>query len=423
MVQPQTTNWSGEARRRLKLCGCGIPVDYQSLLNPGSSCGLQIPYSNPFHRPCKIVILTRTARSLLHPDFIMDIQQVAKRAGVSTATVSRVLNGSPKVRKETSERVRRVIDELNYVPNNSARNLRIGRSQLYGLIVSDIKNPFFPDLIDQFESLAAARGIDVIFTHTNYDSERLATCIRRLVERNVDGIAIMTSEVDEQALRIATGRNVPVVLLNQPSLRESYGTVLVDYTRGYREAVEHLKKLGHRNIVFLTGPAELSSVRRRQKAFEAAAKKCGSSVRDEQFILGDMRVEGGRTAMESLLQRKPRPTAVVAANDLMAIGAMQAAMAAGLHVPEEISIIGFDDLPLATIMHPQLTTIHLSRHEIAGEAFEQLLQMHRKEPGHAQRPERKVHPRLIVRESTGPAPSLIRNRIKKLLVSNARPKA
>ena len=345
----------------------------------------------------------------------MDIQQVAKRAGVSTATVSRVLNGSPKVREETSQRVRRVIDELNYVPNTSARNLRIGRSKLYGLVVSDIKNPFFPDLIDHFEALAASRGIDVVFTHTNYDSQRLATCIRRLVERNVDGIAVMTSEVDEQALKIATQRKIPVVLLNQPSLKDIYKTVLIDYTRGYSEAVEHLKKLGHKNLVFLTGPSELSSVRRRQKAFETAAKKCGIPVRDKQHLLGDMRVEGGRTAMENLLVRKPRPTAVVAANDLMAIGAMQAALAAGLRVPEDISIVGFDDLPIATIMHPQLTTIHLSRHEIAGEAFEQLTHLHQKQPSRAHRADRRVYPRLIVRESTGPAPSVLRARIKKLL--------
>ncbi len=345
----------------------------------------------------------------------MDIQQVAKRAGVSTATVSRVLNGSPKVREETSEHVRRIIDELNYVPNNSARNLRIGRSKLYGLIVSDIKNPFFPDLIDQFEALAASHGIDVVFTHTNYDSERLATCIRRLVERNVDGIAIMTSEVDEQALKIATQRKVPFVLLNQPSLREDYSTIQVDYSKGYREAMEHLKKLGHRNVAFLAGPPELDSVRRRKKAFETAAKRCGIPVREKQFLVGDMRVEGGRAAMECLLQRKPRPTAVVAVNDLMAVGAMQAAMAVGLRVPEDISIVGFDDLPIATIMHPQLTTIHLSRHEIAGEAFEQLTHLHQSEPSQVPRPDRRVHPRLIVRESTGPAPSVLRTRLQKPL--------
>lgn len=333
----------------------------------------------------------------------MDIQQVAKRAGVSTATVSRVLNGSPKVRDKTSEHVRRVIAELNYVPNNSARNLRTGRSEFFGLIVSDIKNPFFPDLIDHFEGLAAAQGIDVIFTHTNYDSERLATCVRRLVERNVDGIAVMTSEVDEPALELATQRKIPLVLLNQSLLQSKYSNVLVDYTRGYREAVKHLTDLGHRNIVFLTGPQDLSSVQRRQTAFESAAKKYGIRIREEQFIAGDMRVEGGRAAMETLLRGNVRPTALVAANDLMAVGALQAAAAAALRVPEDISIIGFDDLPLAAMMHPQLTTIHLSRKEIATGAFEQLRHLHQNRTIITPHVNTKVYPRLIIRGSTARA--------------------
>jgi LacI family transcriptional regulator len=339
----------------------------------------------------------------------MDIQQVARRAGVSTATVSRVLNGSSKVREETSERVRQIIAELNYVPNTSARNLRIGRSELYGLIVSDIKNPFFPDLIDHFEALAAAQGIDVVFTHTNYDSQRLATCVRRLVERNVDGIAVMTSEVDEEALQLATRRHIPVVLLNQSSLNSKYSNVFVDYTRGYREAVQYLVQLGHKNILFLTGPKDLSSVMRRQNAFEKAAKKYKIQLGEKQLLVGDMRVEGGRAAMESILQRKPRPTALVAANDLMAIGALQAAIAAGLNVPKDLSIMGFDDLPLATIMHPQLTTIHLSRHEIAAEAFAQLLQLRPKQGSMDPRHEAKVHPKLVIRQSTGPAASRARS--------------
>lgn len=344
----------------------------------------------------------------------MDIQQVARQAGVSTATVSRVLNGSSKVREETSERVRQIIAELNYVPNTSARNLRIGRSELYGLIVSDIKNPFFPDLIDHFEALAAAQGIDVVFTHTNYDRQRLATCVRRLVERNVDGIAVMTSEVDETMLQVATRRHIPIVLLNQPSLNSQYSNVLVDYTRGYREAVEHLAGLGHQDIVFLTGPESLSSVARRRKAFENAARKYRIVSGERQLLMGDMRVEGGRAAIESILLRKVRPTALVAANDLMAIGALQAAHAAGMNVPKDISIIGFDDLPLATIMHPQLTTIQLSRHEIAAEAFAQLGHLRQKQMSDALRPEKKVHPRLVIRESTGPAASRTRSRIHRV---------
>lgn len=334
----------------------------------------------------------------------MDIQQVAKRAGVSTATVSRVLNGSPKVREETAEHVRSIIAELNYVPNTSARNLRIGRSELFGLVVSDIKNPFFPDLIDQFEALAAAQGIDVVFTHTNYSSQRLTTCIRRLMERNVDGIAVMTSEADESALHLANQSRIPVVLLNQPSLKARYSNILVDYTLGYRQAVEHLKALGHQNIVFLTGPGNLESVRRRQMAYAAAAKQCKILFDARHTIVGDLRVEGGRAAMETILRLKPRPTALVAANDLMAIGALQAVTAAGLNVPHDISILGFDDLPLATIMNPQLTTIHLSRHEIATEAFLRLMHLHQNQQPSAPRPDRKVHPSLVIRGSTGPAP-------------------
>lgn len=332
----------------------------------------------------------------------MDILQVSKRAGVSTATISRVLNGSPKVRKETSERVRKVIAELNYVPNNSARNLRIGRSEMFGLIVSDIKNPFFPELIDHFEALAAAQNIDVVFTHTNYSSQRLANCMQRLVERNVDGIAVMTSEVDETALRIAKQRRIPLVLLNQPALGSTYSNVLVDYARGYREAVEHLVKLGHRNIAFLSGPDELSSVRRRRKAFETAAKKYGIATGDQYVIPGDLKVEGGRAALQMLLHRKPRPTALVSANDLMAIGALLAATAAGLNVPKDLSIVGFDDLPLATLTHPQLTTIHLSRQEIAAEAFSQLVRLVQKKDAGGAGIVHKVYARLVVRESTGP---------------------
>lgn len=337
----------------------------------------------------------------------MNMQQVARQAGVSTATVSRVLNGSSKVREEVSERIRRIIAELNYIPNTSARNLRIGSSELYGLIVSDIKNPFFPDLIDHFEALAAAQGIDVVFTHTNYDSQRLATCVRRLVARNVDGIAVMTSEVDETALQLAVQHRVPVVLLNQPSLKSRYSNVLVDYARGYREAVEHLKELGHLDIIFLTGPEVLSSVMRRQKAFEKAARKYGIPCGGKQLFVGDMRLEGGRDAMERILLCKPRPTALVAANDLMAIGAMQAATAAGLNVPNDISIIGFDDLPLAILMHPQLTTIHLSRHEIAAKAFAQLGQLRQKQGSDAPHRDKKVHPKLVIRKSTGRVPDVL----------------
>ena len=329
----------------------------------------------------------------------MDILQVAKRANVSTATVSRVLNGFPGVRPKTLARVRRAIDDLNYVPNPNARSLRVGRTRLFGLIVSDVNNPFFPELIDAFESLAVAEGIEVIFTHTNYDPERLHRCVRRMIERNVDAIALMTSEIEEKSLRQATRAGVPLVLMNQRKLIGKYPNVLVEYATGFREALDHLLALGHRDIGFIAGPQSLNSARGRMEAFKAALKTHGLPLRAEWVAVGDMRVEGGRAAMDRLLACRPRPAAIVASNDLMAVGALQAAHEAKVRVPQELSLIGFDDVPIAAMVHPALTTIRHPRREVAARAFAALQQALRGE-----KPVANVilHPHLVVRDSTGP---------------------
>ena len=329
----------------------------------------------------------------------MDIVQVAKRANVSTATVSRVINGFPGVREKTSARVRKAIAEMNYVPNTNARNLRVGRTRLFGLIVSDINNPFFPELIDAFESLAAAQGIEVIFTHTNYDPERLHNCIRRLIERNVDAIAVMTSEVEEAALQQAVVAGVPLVLMNQRELAGKYPDVLVDYSAGFKEALVHLLALGHTNIGFIAGPQTLNSARGRKDAFRAALKSHGLHVRAEWIAIGSMRVEGGRMAMEKLLSTQPSPTAVITTNDLMAVGALQAAHAAHIRVPKNLSIIGFDDLPIACMVHPPLSTIRLPRNEVAERAFASL---QRTLQGGENVPFVPVQPHLVIRSSTAP---------------------
>lgn len=329
----------------------------------------------------------------------MDIQQVAKRARVSTATVSRVINGSPNVREETVARVRKVISDLNYVPNNHARNLRVGSARMFGLIVSDINNPFFPELIDAFEALATNHRIDVIFTHTNYDSKRLHSCIRRMVERNVDAIAVMTSEVDAEALEMASKR-VPIVLMNQPVFARRYRNVPVEYETGFSEAFAHLRSLGHRDIGFIAGPLSFSSAKRRHAAWVQAINRQKLRVHKDWVITGDMRVEGGEQAMHRLLELPVRPTAVLTTNDLMAIGALQATFHAGVRVPTDISIVGFDDLPIASMVVPQLTTIQLPRREIAARAFASLLQATR---DGAKTECDVVHPRLVIRKSTGQA--------------------
>jgi LacI family transcriptional regulator len=277
------------------------------------------------------------------------------------------------VSDETSARVREVIAELSYVPNNHARNLRVGSARMFGLIVSDINNPFFPELIDAFEAMATQHGIDVIFTHTNYDPQRLHSCIRRMVERNVDAIAVMTSEVDERALELASAR-VPLVLMNQPAYAKLYRNVPVEYATGFKEALEHLLSLGHIDIGFIAGPSTLSSAKRRHEEWALAMKRHKLRVRPQWVVTGDLRVPGGDRAMQDLMSMSPRPTAVLTSNDLMAVGALQAAMHAGLRIPADVSIIGFDDLPIASMVVPQLTTIRLPRREIAARAFTSLLQ-------------------------------------------------
>ncbi len=278
--------------------------------------------------------------------------------------------------------------------------LRTGRSQLFGLIVSDINNPFFPELIDNFESLARSRNIDVIFTHTNYNVHRLGDCITRLIERNVDGIAICTSETNHEALIGIARRNIPFVLLNQDGSQTPFKNIYVDHKAGAVQAIDHLYRLGHRRIAFIAGPREFDSTRARQRAFIAAMGKFGLEVRDDWVIQGNLHPTSGKAAMDQLMSEKSRPTAVFCTNDLMAFGALRAAHERDLSVPEDVSLVGFDNLPVCEMVSPSLTSVDIPRHEIASHAFHLLV-------GGTDRDQGKVRIKtsLVVRRSSGKAPA------------------
>lgn len=327
----------------------------------------------------------------------MDIFAVARRAGLSTATVSRVLNGSDKVREATAARVKAAIADLGYMPNPNARTLRTGRSNLLGVIVSDIRNPFFPDLIEHFESLAAQHGQDVITSNTQYSSERLLSGVRRFLERGVDGLAILTSEVSPEVLDLLRSSTLNVVLLNQPDAAEALPTVIVDYEKGFAEALSHLTMLGHRRVGFVAGPHSLSSARRRRAAFLAAVRSCNVSFRDEWILEGDHRLTGGRIAAETYFSMQNAPTAMICSNDMTALGFMETASRLGKRLPEDVSLVGFDDLFVCEVVHPALTTLHLSRREIATRAFF-ALQMNREQRQAA--PRHVIYPFLVPRAST-----------------------
>jgi LacI family transcriptional regulator len=331
----------------------------------------------------------------------MDIRQVAKRAGVSTATVSRTINNQHQVKPGTARRVWKAIEELKYFPNIQARSLVSGRSRMVGLIVSDITNPFFPELVKGFEDAASGQGYEVLLSNTEYDSARMATGVRRMLERKVDAVAIMTSEMDGSLTQQLAHRDIPIVFLDVGTVAQHVSNIRIDYALGISQAVEHLLELGHRRIAFISGPGELKSARIRRLAFLQALKERGITGDPCWMETGNHRIDGGFRAMDGILNGEGLPTAVLCSNDLTAIGALRAIRRHNLRVPEDVSVVGFDDISLAEFTEPPLTTVRLPRRELAGKAFEALLisltDISRMGV------EYSITPKLIVRETTAKA--------------------
>src|ERR687895_370426 len=240
----------------------------------------------------------------------MNIAEIARRANVSTATVSRAINQSGPVKAATARKVWRAITELNYYPNSHARTLVSGRSRLIGLIVSDITNPFFPELIRTFEDLAAQKQYDLLLTSTNYDTSRMTTCLRRMLERKVDGVAMMTSEMDLSLIRELSKRSVPIVFMDVGQMGPRMSHVSIDYGNGIRQAVDHVVDLGHRNIGFIAGPLDLHSARTRRQAFVDGLRERGIPLDRKLIREGTHTAEGGEKAMKELLKLSKLPSAV-----------------------------------------------------------------------------------------------------------------
>ncbi|MEP6643336.1 MAG: LacI family DNA-binding transcriptional regulator [Acidobacteriaceae bacterium] len=302
----------------------------------------------------------------------MNISEVAKRAKVSTATVSRTINGKGVVRPETAERVWDVVHALGYHPNTHARALVSGRSQLLGLIISDITNPFFPELVKSFEQVALKHGFEIIVANTGYDPERMSHCVRRMLERKVDGVAVFTSEMEDGLIAQLEERRIPIVFLDTGQVRNRISNIKVDYEKGIHEAIEHLFHLKHQRIAFISGPLELRSAQIRRTAFLKWLDHYQLLLDDHLIETGNHKIEGGEAAMLRLLALTRRPTAVLASNDLTAIGALRAIYSANLRVPDDISVIGYDDIDFSRFTQPALTTVRLSRSELADKALEAL---------------------------------------------------
>jgi LacI family transcriptional regulator len=328
------------------------------------------------------------------------IREVAAKAGVSVATVSYVLNDSRKVRPETEQRVLWAAKELGYAPNVAARSLVIGRSSIVGLVVPDIVNPFFPEITRAFQEAAGMAGLETIVMNTNYDEQRTRNTVDRLASLQVPGAAFLTSQVGPGVREILAAKGIAAVYLDHGVAGTHISNIALDYAHGIQEAVEHLIGLGHRRIGFIGGPVDGASAQRRKQAFlDASAQDAGVEVK---AIESDFSVQGGYFSCAKLMNVFAA-TALLAANDLMAIGALHCAYDRQIPVPSQLSIIGFDDITFAQFTQPALTTVAVPRADVGRLAF-QALNALITDSGQTGR-EYEVKTSLIVRQTTAPPPT------------------
>ncbi len=325
------------------------------------------------------------------------IRDVARRAGVSPSTVSRILTGNTPVSAAKQKRVRQAIQRLRFRPNALARGLKQRRSQSVGLLIPDITNPYFAEAAKGVEEAAQREGFAVLLCDSEGDLRREAHYLEVLRERQVDGLIYVTAGDGTSLRRTWPGRPLVVMDREVPGLPAD--TVTTDNERGAYEITRFLLQQGHRRIAFLAGPGHLAPARLRLRGYRRALREFKVSAGSGLIRYGDFTVEGGRKAMRGLLEVSPPPTAVAAADDVMALGAVQAIEDAGLRVPADISVAGFDDIPVAALVRPPLTTVKQPVRRMGAVAVELLLaQLAARPRGH-----RRVllEPRLVVRGSVG----------------------
>lgn len=301
------------------------------------------------------------------------IRDVARAAGVSPQTVSRAINDKDEIRPETRARILRIVEELGYRPNHIARSLTTHRTATLGLVVPDIVNPFFAEVARGVEDLACVSGYQVFLCNTDENPVRERMVLNSLAAKQVDGIILCSSRLGDEELRSVVAEMPSMVLVNRTLPGGEACAVVIEDFQGAQQAMAHLLGAGHRFIALLRGPTSSYSGRERLRGYREALAGAGLPW-DEGLVMAALpRVEGGYQATMQLLARRPEVTAIFAYNDLVAVGALQACAAIGRRVPEEVAIVGFDDIPLASLVVPALTTVRVPRYRLGQLALEKLL--------------------------------------------------
>ena len=329
------------------------------------------------------------------------LDDVALAAGVSTATVSRVINNVPRVAPDTRRRVLDAIERLRYAPNFAGRSLATRRTQTLGLIIADITNPFYPAVVRGVEAAALAQGFSVLLYDTAEDKQREAQALQLLSERQVDGLVVCSSRLGKARLAQLTQGKTPIIFVNSTPPPSTVGSVETDHEAGMLAALEHLHHLGHRRIAYLGGPPASHVQQRRVKAFHAFGERADVTLSESSHA---PTVAGGEEGAMALLRDQEatqRPTAIITYNDLMAAGALLAAHACGISTPQELSLIGHDDIPMAALLSPALTTVRQPMQELGMRAVQMLI-AHLTSTVAANPTTLSLKPELIVRDSTCP---------------------
>jgi LacI family transcriptional regulator len=327
----------------------------------------------------------------------MNLKDVARISGVSSATVSRVLNNSAVVKNSTKNRVLKAIQQLNYYPNAHARALAAGVSQTLGLIVSNLENPFFLDIFRVLEQEAHDHDYEVLIANTDYDLKWLNSSVRIMLGRRVSGLAVVASEVDPGLLTELQERKIRAVVYDVGSPSRNILSIQANYRKGMLRVTEYLRSLGHRRMAFIGHHTSLEPLKVRRQAFLEVMQRYSPEI--EFTTLDDSDAyAGGRRAVRELVRSGFRPTAILCINDFMAVGVLRELRELGLNVPRDVSVTGFDNISLSEMIYPSLTTLHIPRDLIGRHIFDGLTN----KTGNREQ-EIIIEPELVVRESTGPA--------------------
>lgn len=322
---------------------------------------------------------------------MLTIKDIAKKAEVSVATVSKVMNGYDDIGEITKAKVLKIIKENNYRPNANAQSLRTNKSFLVGLFFKDhqdsgVKHPFFRGIISGLEERLLENNYDMILFSANWEDQ--FSYLEKCQFRNVDGAILMGVPKDDPKLSELLNAKIPSVFIDLDISDDKASYIISDNEKGAREAVRHLAELGHKKIAVIEGEEITIPTQKRLKGYKAEMKAQNLEVKDEWIIQGRFSVDGGVKAMETILKLDDRPTAIFCMGDEIAVGAMQTIKKAGLKVPDDFSIVGFDDIEISQYLNPALTTIRQQKEEMGIEAANMVLEM-------INRPEEKVEAEVI----------------------------